>query len=176
MADIRLRSDDPDPSPIQRCLNAWHQVLTGDRAALHDLIADDAVLHSPVLYKPVEGKELVVLYLTGAAMSFVGAEATPSADDRPPRRDQADGRDDGQGDVGWDGRFRYVRKLVDTHNALLEFETTMAGKYVNGVDLIRCDDAGQVVDFKVMVRPRQAVEAVRELMAAALDTLQADPN
>ena len=56
MPDIRLRSDDPDPSPIQVCLNTWHQVLTGDRAALDDLIADDAVLHSPVLFKPVHGK------------------------------------------------------------------------------------------------------------------------
>ena len=166
MPDIRLRSDDPDPSPIQVCLNTWHQVLTGDRAALDDLIADDAVLHSPVLFKPVHGKELVVLYLTGAAMSFVGTESTPAADDGPAHHDAG----------GWDGRFRYVRKLVDTHDALLEFETTMAGKYVNGVDLIRCNDDGKVVDFKVMVRPRQAVEAVRELMAAALDTLQADPN
>lgn len=166
MHDIDLLSDEADPTPIQVCLNTWHQFLAGDRGALERLIADDAVLHSPVLFKPVEGKELVMLYLTGASMSFVGAEADISADDAPRAHDIGE----------WDGRFRYVRKLVDTHDALLEFETTMAGKYVNGVDLIRCDDDGNVVDFKVMVRPRQAVEAVRELMAAALDSLQADPS
>ena len=55
---------------------------------------------------------------------------------------------------------------------MLEFETTMDGKYVNGVDMITCDDAGLIVDFKVMVRPQQAVEAVREMMSAALDALQ----
>ncbi len=166
MPHIDLRSDDADPTPIQVALNTWHQFLAGDRDALERLIAEDAVLHSPVLFKPVHGKDLVVLYLTGASMTFVGTKDTPAADDAPPRPDTGE----------WDGRFRYVRKLVDTHNALLEFETTMAGKYVNGVDLIRCNDDGKVVDFKVMVRPRQAVEAVRELMAAALDTLQADPN
>ena len=48
----------------------------------------------------------------------------------------------------------------------------MAGKYVNGIDMITCDDQGRIVDFKVMVRPAQAIDAVRELMVKALDTLQ----
>jgi hypothetical protein len=48
----------------------------------------------------------------------------------------------------------------------------MNGKYVNGVDMIRCDDDGKIVDVKVMVRPLQAVEAVRELMMAALEQLK----
>jgi hypothetical protein len=56
---------------------------------------------------------------------------------------------------------------------VLEFETTMNGKYVNGVDMIRCNDDGLIVDFKVMVRPMQAVEAVSQMMSAALDTLKA---
>ncbi len=51
----------------------------------------------------------------------------------------------------------------------------MAGKYVNGVDILRWDDDGRIIDFKVMVRPAQAVDAVRQLMVAALDTLPASP-
>ena len=166
MPTIDLRSDDADPTPIEACLNSWHEFLAGDSSALERLIAADAVLHSPVLFKTVEGKELVILYLTGASMSFVGTNPALSVAEADPT----------QGEGKWDGRFRYVRKLVGSHDAMLEFETTMAGKYVNGVDLIRCDDNGMVVDFKVMVRPRQAAEAVRELMAAALDTLRSDQS
>ena len=51
---------------------------------------------------------------------------------------------------------------------MLEFETEMAGKYVNGVDIIRVDDSGQIVEFRVMVRPLQAVNIVHQLMGAEL--------
>jgi len=72
---------------------------------------------------------------------------------------------------GWDGRFRYVREVTGGHDAVLEFETTLAGKYVNGVDMIRCDDDGRIVDFKVMIRPLQAVNAIHEHMRAALKSM-----
>ena len=72
----------------------------------------------------------------------------------------------------WDGRFRYIRFVLGERDAILEFETVMAGRYVNGVDMITCDDDGKIVDFKVMVRPMQAVDAVRELMLRALEQLQ----
>jgi hypothetical protein len=94
-------------------------------------------------------------------MTFTGDR--PAADSTPKRHP-----DGGE----WDGRFRYVREVLGEHDAVLEFETTMQGKYVNGVDMIRCDDEGRIVDFKVMVRPQQAVEAVRELMMRALEQLQ----
>jgi hypothetical protein len=107
------------------------------------------------------GKAIVTLYLTGASQTFVGS-AVPQ--ERAPSSAAA-GSD-------WDGSFRYVRVVTGARDAVLEFETTMAGKYVNGVDMIRCDDDGLIVDFKVMVRPQQAVEAVREMMSAALERLQ----
>jgi hypothetical protein len=148
-------------TPIERCLAVWHEFLRGDRDALDRVLADDAVLHSPVLFKPVAGKETVKLYLTGASMTFVGEK--PQGEPEPKRHP-----DGGE----WDGRFRYVREVLGEHDAVLEFETTMKGKYVNGVDMIRCDDEGRITDFKVMVRPQQAVEAVREMMMAALEQLQ----
>ncbi len=154
-----LLTTSADPTPMQRCLNRWHDCVTGDAAALDAVLADDAVLHSPVLFRPVEGKETVTLYLTGALMTFVAPHDPPAAPD-PPRAD------------GWDGRFRYVRAVVDRNDAVLEFETTMAGMYVNGVDMLRCDDDGMIVDFKVMVRPSKGLDAVAEMMGAALATLQ----
>ena len=153
--------DTIDPaSPIGRCLTQWHRVLKGEKQVLQDLVADDAVLHSPVLFKPLPGKDTVIMYLTAASMSFVGSKK-PDAGTAPKKNDGE-----------WDGRFRYVREVVGERDAILEFETTMAGKYVNGIDMIRCDDHGRIVDFKVMVRPAQAIDAVRDLMVKALDTLK----
>jgi hypothetical protein len=148
-------------TPIEQALTTWHEFVRGDRDALDRVLADDAVLHSPVLFSPQRGKDLVKLYLTGASMTFVGDR--PAGEPTPKRHP-----DGGE----WDGRFRYVREVLGEHDAVLEFETTMQGKYVNGVDMIRCDDDGRIVDVKVMVRPQQAVEAVRELMMAALEQLK----
>ena len=47
----------------------------------------------------------------------------------------------------------------------------MDGISVNGVDIITCDDDGRIVEFKVMLRPMKAVEAVRDRMAAMLEKL-----
>ena len=147
-------------TPIETALATWHEFLRGDRDALDRVLADDVVLHSPVMFTPQAGKDVVTLYLTGASMTFVGEKAPGAAE---PRRHPNGGE--------WDGRFRYVREVLGEHDAVLEFETTMQGRYVNGVDMIRCDDDGRIVDFKVMVRPQQAVDAVREQMMTALEQL-----
>jgi hypothetical protein len=56
--------------------------------------------------------------------------------------------------------------------AVLEFETTLEGKHVNGVDIIRCNDQGLIVEFRVMIRPLQAVNLVHRQMAAALERME----
>ncbi|HYK10715.1 MAG TPA: hypothetical protein VEV39_07945 [Gemmatimonadales bacterium] len=40
---------------------------------------------------------------------------------------------------------------------MLEFEATIVGKYVNGVDINCCDDTGQIPEFRVMIRTLQAI-------------------
>ena len=57
--------------------------------------------------------------------------------------------------------------------AVLEFETTVEGKYVNGVDIIRCDDEGKIVEFRVMIRPLQAINLVHQQMGAMLESMKA---
>ena len=164
MAKIAALDTLDQSTPMGRCMHQWHRILEGDKSAFQELIADDAVLHSPVLFTPLPGKDTVIMYLTAATMSFVG-ERKPRTDAPPPSYRHPNGGE-------WDGRFRYVRETIGERDAVLEFETTMKGKYVNGIDMIRCNAAGQIVDFKVMVRPMQALESVRELMSAALDTLK----
>lgn len=117
----------------------WHRILeTRDIAALASLLHDDAVFLSPVVHTPQRGKRLVMGYL-GAAAEVLG---NPS--------------------------FRYVREIVGAHDAMLEFETEIDGIEVNGIDLIRWDDAGRIVEFKVMVRPLKAIQAVHARMAERL--------
>ena len=67
--------------------------------------------------------------------------------------------------------FRYTKQVLSGSLAVLELETIVDGEYVNGVDIIRCDESGQIVELRVMLRPLQAVETVHERMAAVLDSL-----
>jgi len=64
--------------------------------------------------------------------------------------------------------FRYVREIVGASDAMLEFETEIDGILVNGVDIIRWNEAGQIVDFKVMIRPLRAINLIHQKMAAML--------
>ena len=119
----------------------WHRILEDrDIAALASLLHDDAVFLSPVVHTPQRGKRLVMGYL-GAAAEVLG---NPS--------------------------FRYVREIIGARDAMLEFETEIDGIEVNGIDLIRWDDAGRIVEFKVMVRPLKAIQAVHAKMAERLQS------
>ncbi len=141
---------------IRTTIDRWHDLLSGD-GDLDDLLHEDCVFWSPVLFRPQEGRELTKLYLTAASQVFPGDT---------PGDPIGEGSENG-GAVG----FRYTRHVLDGNHAVLEFETTMGGISVNGVDIITCDDDGRIVEFKVMLRPMKAVEAVRDRMAAMLETL-----
>lgn len=68
--------------------------------------------------------------------------------------------------------FRYIREIVGESDAMLEFETEIDGILVNGVDIIRWNAAGQIVDFKVMLRPLKAINVIHQKMAAMLQSGQ----
>jgi len=122
-------------------LARWHAYMEGgsDPAILSDMLADDAVFHSPVVHTPQAGKRIVLAYLTAASGVF------------------------------GNGSFRYVRELVDGNEMMLEFMAEMDGITVNGVDIIRFGEDGKIIDFKVMVRPLKAINKVWEMMAAQLE-------
>ena len=122
-------------------LETWHRLArTQDVAGLADLIAEDAVFHSPVVHMPQRGRKLTVWYLGAAFRVFFN----PS--------------------------FRYLRQIVGDADAVLEFETEIDGVLVNGVDLIRWNAAGQIVDFKVMLRPLKAINLIHQRMGAVLQS------
>ena len=53
----------------------------------------------------------------------------------------------------------------------VEFETYIGDISVNGVDIIRWNDEGKIIDFKVMIRPLRAIGALQKKMSEALDKL-----
>lgn len=122
---------------------AWHDLLLSrDPAGLDALLADDVVFHSPVVHTPQVGKFVTFLYLSAALRVFVNDS------------------------------FHYVREVVGEHDAMLEFQVEIDGIAVNGVDMIRWNDAGRIVDFKVMVRPLKAINLIHQKMAAMLAQMQ----
>ena len=145
---------------IEAVIERWHQHLRGDLpGGLDELLADDVVFYSPVVFTPQRGKEITKLYLSMAAQTFSGS---------PSESNAGSASAESAGSAA-EPVFRYTKQVLAGDTAVLEFETTMDGKYVNGVDIIRADETGKIVEFRVMIRPLQAVQAVHRLMMAALE-------
>ncbi len=122
-------------------LKAWHSLVhSRDATALQDLLADDVVFHSPVVHTPQRGKAITALYLKCALHTLNNAH------------------------------FRYEREIIGANDAVLEFAAEIDGVQVNGVDLIRWREDGRIIDFKVMVRPLKAVNALHHAMGQMLQT------
>ncbi|WP_413893468.1 nuclear transport factor 2 family protein [Candidatus Skiveiella danica] len=66
--------------------------------------------------------------------------------------------------------FTYHRQLAsaDGLSVVLEFSATVNGKELKGIDLIRFDEDGKIVDFEVMVRPMSGLQALGDEMAKRL--------
>lgn len=64
--------------------------------------------------------------------------------------------------------FRYDDEWVRERDAVLLFASTVDGLQVQGIDLIRWDDDGQIADFTVMIRPFKALQAVMGRMLEEL--------
>ncbi len=142
---------------IEAFIEKWHAHLRGEfPGGLDELLDDDVVFYSPIVYTPQEGKALTTMYLQAAGQTLPG-----------------DGAGDKQASANSESRFRYTKEVLDGDTAVLEFETTVEGKYVNGVDIIRINDAGKIVEFRVMLRPLQAINLVHAQMKAMLEKMQA---
>jgi hypothetical protein len=120
---------------IEKTVHIWHQVMkNNDVVGLDALLADNAIFHSPVVHTPQVGKAITKLYLSAAFKVF------------------------------YNDTFKYVRELMSDKDAILEFEVTIDGILVNGVDMITCDEEGKIVNFKVMIRPLKAVNLIHQKM------------
>ena len=120
-------------------IRAWHEfVSTKNSAAFADNLEDDVAFYSPVVHTPQTGKAITLLYLETAH------------------------------DVLSNDSFRYEREMIDQDFAVLEFTADVKGVHINGVDMIRWNKDGKIIEFKVMIRPLQAIKMIHQEMAARL--------
>jgi hypothetical protein len=126
-------------------LKNWHQFMeTKNPKILDELLANEVIFYSPIVWAPQEGKQITKLYLMAALEVFGGENAD----------------------------FTYVKQVVDNNQFILEFNTIIDGITVNGVDMIEVNDDGKIISFKVMVRPLKAINKVHEKMGEMLEKLK----
>ena len=129
-------------TPMPAPVAQWHQLVKSRDAALLDvLLADDVVFESPVVHTPQRGKTVTLVYLR-AALQVLNNDS-----------------------------FTYPRQWYGEHSAVLEFQSTVDGVLVNGVDMIEWNAEGKINQFKVMVRPLKALNKLHERMFAKLQEL-----
>lgn len=119
----------------ERTLTAWHEIL--ERNAMEELdpwLADDIVFRSPVAHQPYPGKAAIKLVLKNVNQVFQD--------------------------------FVYHRSFVsdDGASAVLEFSAHVNGKQLKGIDMLRFDAEGRILEFEVMVRPLSGLQALAEEM------------
>ena len=95
----------------------WHKVLEeGDLKGLDKLIGARCVFHSPIVFKPQEGRRLTIMYLQAAYQMFEGSG------------------------------FHYVKEVIGDTAAVLEFNATVDGILIDGIDMITWDDNDQIIE------------------------------
>ena len=121
----------------------WHQLVAHrNPAGLDALLAEHAVFYSPIVHAPQIGKGITQKYLAAAFTVF------------------------------FNDTFRYVREIVGERDAVLEFQVEVDGIIVNGVDMMKWDEEGKIIEFKVMLRPLKGVNLIHQKMAAILQGTQ----
>tara|TARA_B100000676_G_scaffold105233_1_gene105021 strand:- start:255 stop:686 length:432 start_codon:yes stop_codon:yes gene_type:complete len=139
-------------------IEKWHDIMKNPgpniTEKLDDLLHDDVIFYSPVVFTPQKGKEITKLYLSAAGGVF------SSNKDKEQSKPE-------------ESKFRYTKELIYDNHACLEFETEINGIYVNGIDLITWNDENKITEFKVLVRPLQAVNTLHQMMGEMLDKLKA---
>ena len=124
----------------------WHAYAQSRKiAVLADLLDEHCTFQSPVVFTPQQGRAITTQYLA-AAMQVLGNES-----------------------------FVYKREWYAADSAVLEFESSVEGVLINGVDVITWNAANKITDFKVMVRPLKGVNKLHEVMGRMLAQISSKP-
>ena len=126
-------------SAAAHSLQRWHAMLTSRNLKdLPELLAPDAVFRSPMAHTPYPGAPVVSMILNTVINVFED--------------------------------FAYHRELAtgDGLSVVLEFSARVGDKQLKGIDLIRFNELGQIVEFEVMVRPLSGLQALGEEMGRRL--------
>ena len=128
----------------QTAIAHWHDMLASrDMNILNELLAEDVVFRSPVAYQPYSSKPVVYFILSNVIQVFEN--------------------------------FSYHREFysADGNNVVLEFSAQVGDKKLKGIDMIQLNDAGEIIDFEVMIRPKSGLEALALQMGQRMQAFQA---
>lgn len=120
-------------------LAQWHALMQkNDLSGLPALLHPQAVFRSPMAFKPYAGAPMVSLILNTVSQVFVD--------------------------------FAYHRELAsaDGLNVVLEFSAKVGERELKGIDMIRFDETGRIVEFEVMIRPMSGLQALGDEMGRRL--------
>ncbi|MFM0285070.1 nuclear transport factor 2 family protein [Paraburkholderia megapolitana] len=120
-------------------LATWHAMIESrDLGGLGAITHPDVVFRSPMAFSPYHSAAALQLALTTVLQVFED--------------------------------FTYHRQLAsdDGLNVVLEFSARVGDKNLKGIDFIRFDEAGKIVEFEVMVRPLSGLQALGEQMGARI--------
>ena len=122
-----------------KSLAQWH-----DMVARRDLSAVDALLHPQVVFRSPMAHHP---YPTAPVVATILRTVLTIFED-----------------------FTYHRELAtdDGSSVVLEFSARVGARELKGIDMIRFDEAGKIVDFEVMIRPLSGLQALGEQMGAKL--------
>ncbi|RFU49259.1 nuclear transport factor 2 family protein [Paraburkholderia sp. DHOC27] len=124
---------------VAASLEKWHKmVASGDLSTLDAIVHPDAVFRSPMAFKPYAPAPALLMILRTVVTIFQD--------------------------------FTYHREFGsdDGLNVVLEFSATVQDKQLKGIDMIRFDEAGRIVEFEVMIRPFSALQALGTEMGTRL--------
>ena len=124
---------------VAQSLDQWHTLVAHkDLDALEALVHPDAVFRSPMAFNPYSPAPALLLALRTVITIFQD--------------------------------FAYHRQFAsgDGLNVVLEFSAVVDGKQLKGIDMIRFDEQGRIVEFEVMIRPLNALQALGAEMGARL--------
>ena len=132
------------PDKTAHSLERWHNIIaTRDMNDLRDLIHPDAVFRSPVVHKPYQGRDVLVLALSTVI------------------------------DVFENFTYHRSFASADGKDVVLEFSANVGDRDLKGADFIKFDDDGKIVEFEVMVRPMSGLTALGEEMGKRVGAIMA---
>jgi hypothetical protein len=115
-------------------------VESKDLALISAILAPDIIFNSPAMVKPYHGRDQVMALMRALVQTFED--------------------------------FIYTDELVaddETQSRALIFGATIAGKRVQGVDLVRYNEEGFITDLTVMVRPLPAAMTLARMVGKLME-------
>lgn len=130
---------------VAASLDKWHEMIAASNLdGLAEIASPDVVFRSPAVHAPYPG--------LAALQTVLGAAVQVFED------------------------FDYHRQFAseDGLSVVLEFSARVGDKELKGIDMIRFDEEGRIVEFEVMARPASGLMALAQAMGARLGDKAAD--